>query len=345
MQDKHTSTAGDDKTSVENLSFEEMISRRLGENVEPESTEETIEEESTEEAEPEPEEVVEEAETEEEPEEDSEEEEESTSDIDLLDLSPEQIKELAKKGKSRLLERIGELTAKNKALEEKAKQFDSQQTTREIPQEQNPFANLNTQEELAAKYKEFEQTLETTDQILEEHEDYGPDDIISVGDKEFTKRQIRKANRNAREAITKYLPAQHQHLAKLNHYQTMGEQYKAAAEKEVPEIKDEKSEIAKNYKALVSDPLIERVKKEIPELGMQVEYILAHAAKSIFGRKAQIATGAGKRLKAEPPASPVGAGVAASSKNSKVKVKEAYTRFEQTGNVDDWVAARIAQMR
>jgi hypothetical protein len=315
--------------------------------VESEAPEETPEEETEESAEEsEPEEVEEETEeSEEESEDESESDEETPPDIDLLDLSPEQIKELAKKGKSRLLERIGELTAKNKALEEKARQFESQKTTREIPQEQNPFSNLATQDEIAEKYKEFEQTLETTDQILEEHEDYGPDDIISVGDKEFTKKQIRKANRNAREAITKYLPAQHQHLAKLNHLQTMGEQYKAAAAKEVPEINDEKSEIGKNYKALVSDPLIERVKKEIPELGMQVEYILAHAAKSIFGKKAQIATGAGSKLKAEPPASPVGAGVARSSKNTKMKSKEAYSRFEQTGSVDDWIAARIAQIK
>ena len=350
MKVSNPSIAGDAKPSGENLSLQDIVSLRLGGEESEESTqeaesEEEAAEENTEnelqEGATESEESAEESEEEE----SQEEEEESSADIDLLNLTPDQIKELAKKGKSRLLERIGELTAKNKALEEKARSFEEKQGTKEIPQDQNPFSGITSQEDLQAKYKEIEATLESTDLILEEHEDYGPDDYIVVGDKEFTKKQIRKANRNAREALTKFLPAQSQHLAKMAQIENLAQQYQAAAAKEVPEIQDEESEIGKSYKQVMSDPLIARVKKEIPELGMQVEYLVAHAMRSILGGKAKIVAGAGTKLKVKPPSSPVGAGAAKSGNSPKGKTKEAYSRFEQSGSVDDWIAARIAQIQ
>lgn len=350
MKVSNPSIAGDAKPSGENLSLQDIVSLRLGGEESEESTqeaesEEEAAEENTEnelqEGATESEESAEESEEEE----SQEEEEESSADIDLLNLTPDQIKELAKKGKSRLLERIGELTAKNKALEEKARSFEEKQGTKEIPQDQNPFSGITSQEDLQAKYKEIEATLESTDLILEEHEDYGPDDYIVVGDKEFTKKQIRKANRNAREALTKFLPAQSQHLAKMAQIESLAQQYQVAAAKEVPEIQDEESEIGKSYKQVMSDPLIARVKKEIPELGMQVEYLVAHAMRSILGGKAKIVAGAGTKLKVKPPSSPVGAGAAKSGNSPKGKTKEAYSRFEQSGSVDDWIAARIAQIQ
>ena len=330
--------------------MQDIVSLRLGgeeseeSTQEAESEEEAAEENTEDELQEEATESEESAEESEE-EESQEEEEESSADIDLLNLTPDQIKELAKKGKSRLLERIGELTAKNKALEEKARSFEEKQGTKEIPQDQNPFSGITSQEDLQAKYKEIEATLESTDLILEEHEDYGPDDYIVVGDKEFTKKQIRKANRNAREALTKFLPAQSQHLAKMAQIESLAQQYQVAAAKEVPEIQDEESEIGKSYKQVMSDPLIARVKKEIPELGMQVEYLVAHAMRSILGGKAKIVAGAGTKLKVKPPSSPVGAGAAKSGNSPKGKTKEAYSRFEQSGSVDDWIAARIAQIQ
>jgi hypothetical protein len=46
-----------------------------------------------------------------------------------------------------------------------------------------------------------------------------------------------------------------------------------------------------------------------------------------------------------PPASPVGSGSVKSGSNAKAKVKDAYSRFETTGSVDDWVASRIAKLK
>ena len=121
MKATNPSDAGDVKTSGnDSLSFEEFVAQRTrqatGEE-EPEQSEESSEEPQEEEA-PEGAELEESAEPEEELTDDIGEEEPEESDIDLLNLSPEQIQELAKKGKSRLLQRIGELTAKTKTLEE-----------------------------------------------------------------------------------------------------------------------------------------------------------------------------------------------------------------------------------
>jgi len=332
--------------SVSNMSFEELVAQRMARQTSPE---EQPEEESKESAEADEEpaslEDEESPESEGEPEEEADEETEEESEIDLLSLTTEQIQSLAKKGKSRLLQRIGELTAQKKALEEKI-QLQPQPQTKVVPQDENPFREVSSFEGLREKYSELERTLETTDEILEEHEDYGPDDIIVVGDKEFSKKQIRKANRNAREALTKYIPAQEQHLVKIAQYEQMYQQYSEAAKSEVPEIQDEESEIGKSYKALVSDPLIDRIKAQVPEIGFQIEYILAHAANSIYEKK-KIKTqpAMGNKLKVNPSSTPYGAGATKSSSPAKAKVGDAYNRFERSGSPEEWIAARIAKFK
>ena len=330
--------------SVSNLSFEELVAQRMSRQTSPEEESEEESEDTTEDSEPAKPEDEEELESEESDDE-SEEESEEESEIDLLSLTTEQIQSLAKKGKSRLLQRIGELTAQKKALEEKI-QSQPQPQAKAVPQDENPFREVNSIEELKGKYDELERTLESTDEILEEHEDYGSDDIIVVGDKEFTKKQIRKANRNAREALTKYIPAQQQHIAKIAQYEQMSQQYSEAAKSEVPEIQDEESEIGKNYKALVSDPLISRIKTQIPEIGFQIEYILAHASRSLYGgKKIKAQPAMGNKLKVNPSSTPYGAGAAKSSSPVKAKVADAYNRFEKSGSPEEWIAARIAKFK
>jgi hypothetical protein len=332
--------------SVSNLSFEELVAQRVARQTSPEEEPEEESEESPEaDEEPASLEDEESPESEEETEDESEEEAEEESEIDLLSLTTEQIQSLAKKGKSRLLQRIGELTAQKKALEEKI-QSQPQSQAKVVPQDENPFREVASFEALKGKYDELERTLETTDEILEEHEDYGPDDIIVVGDKEFSKKQIRKANRNAREALTKYIPAQQQHLIKIAQYEEMSKQYSEAAKSEVPEIQDEESEIGKSYKALVSDPLIDRIKAQVPEIGFQIEYILAHASRSIYGnKKIKTQSAMGSKLKVNPSSTPYGAGAAKSSSPAKAKVGDAYNRFERSGSPEEWIAARIAKFK
>lgn len=339
MKANQDSTAGEDNSSVsDNLSSDALIRQLTEGNIQEAEAEIETEEVSEEEPEQEFEETDELEEAEEATEDD--EEAEATDEIDLLSLEPEQIQALAKKGKSRLLERIGELTAQKKALQAQLEQNGSKPQVKAIPKEQNPFGELNTVEEISAKFESFEGTLETTDRLLEEYEDYSLDDIIEVGDQQFTKKQIKLANRNARDAIAKYLPAQAAHLQKLESYKTANHQWQEAAKAEVPEINDEESEIGKAYSQLVNDPLVKQLKESQPELGVQIEYILAHAARSKFGTAKKVTQGAGQKLKVKPPASPVGAGASRQGQGQTSKYAEAMKRFEQSGSAEDWIAAQ-----
>lgn len=343
MSEESTAIAGVTEP-VSNLSVEEYIARRTG--IASQQEEQTEESESEAEVEIEDQET----DTEDNTEYADEEEEEGSSEeaeLDLLNLSTEQIQELAKKGKSRLLQRVGELTAQKRLLEEKLQQQVAAKPTKEIPQNENPFRDISDPKELSAKYSELEQVLEDTDAILEEHEDYGPDDIIVVGDREFTKKEIRKANRNAREGITKYIPAQEKQLAKIQQLTQMEEHYSAAAKSEVPDILDPETEVGSRFQAMMQDPIAQQVKKQIPELGAQLEYLLAHAANSIFGKgRPRInAAAVGSKLKINPSSSPTGASAVNSRAIKPKKVAEAYSKFEQSQSVDDWISARIAKYK
>jgi hypothetical protein len=161
-----------------------------------------------------------------------------------------------------------------------------------------------------------------------------------VGDQQFTKKQVKLANRNARDAIAKYLPAQAAHLQTLNNYKVANEQWQELAKQEVPEIADEKSEVGKAYNQLVNDPLVKELKEKHPNLGIQIEFLLAHVAKSKFGSVKKVTQGAGTKLKVKPPASPVGAGASRQGQSQGGKYAEAMKKFEQTGRTEDWIAAQ-----
>lgn len=346
MQSNPEATA--EAESASNMSFDDYINRRSQEVSEPEAEAAEPEDESWEETEEslEPEAVSDEPE--ESDEEVTEDEEEEEQEIDLLSLNPEQLQALAKKSRSRLLHRVGELTAQKKALEEKLSSQAESKPLPVIPQEENPFRDIESVEGLQAKFAELEKVAEETDNILEEHEDYGAEDIIVVGDREFTKKEIRKANRNAREAMAKYLPAQHAELARREQRVQMEAHYTGLIPQEVPELANEDSELSKQYKALLSDPLVEQVNKLVPDLGPQLPYILAHAVRSIHrSQKSKVAVkAAGTIAKAKVPGNPFGAGAAKSGpKTAKKSADQAYQRFQTSTSVEDWVAARVARMQ
>ena len=348
MNVQSEATDGAENPLSNNISFDDYINRRSQEVSEPEAEATEPEDESWEETEEslEPEAVSEEPE--ESDEEVEEEEGDEEQEIDLLSLNPEQLQALAKKSRSRLLHRVGELTAQKKALEEKLSSQAESKPLPVVPQEENPFRDIESVEGLQAKFAELEKVAEETDNILEEHEDYGAEDIIVVGDREFTKKEIRKANRNAREAMAKYLPAQHAELARREQRVQMEAHYTGLIPQEVPELANEDSELSKQYKALLSDPLVEQVNKLVPDLGPQLPYILAHAVRSIHrSQKSKVAVKAtGTIAKAKVPGTPFGAGAAKSGlKTAKKSADQAYQRFQSSTSVEDWVAARVARMQ
>ena len=234
------------KKSVDNLSFDELVAQRTQART---FTEETELDEPTQD---EPEEETEESE---EPEDEFQEdesgeetEEQEPQSIDLESLTPDEIKQLAAKGKSRLLQRFGELTAKNKALEEKlASQADAKPLPKSIPKADNPFSTLKTVAEVQAKREELEKVADDTDRILDEYEHYGPEDIITVGGHEYTKAQIKTARRNSQQGLLKFLPAQEAEIERASQRKVHQEQFDAAIPLQIPEMADEDSELFKQF--------------------------------------------------------------------------------------------------
>ena len=334
----------DAENTADNISFEELIAQRTQKFLQPED-EEIISEESDDDV---SEDLPESDETEQDEElvDDETEDGEEEPDIDLLSLSPEQLQELARKSKSRLLHRIGELTAKNKALEESVQNV--QRDTKPLLEGERipePIAKLESVDQLTEEYSRMQKVVEETDRILEEYEDYGVDDVIVLDDREFTKRQIRQANRNARDSMTKWLPARNAELVRVGQRQLAEKQFTERLEKEIPEIVNEESELAVQYKALLGDPLIDQVKKHVPDLAPQLPYILGHALKSIL-RTQKVQTNrqaTGKTAQAKVPSSPFGAATGKSALSGKKRaIESAKQQLNKSHSVEDWIAARVA---
>jgi ribosomal protein L9 len=331
--DTTTSPAEEVKISVDNMSVEDYVASRLSENVVDDTSS------SEEPTQPLGDEGAGGELPEEEPLVDDIEDELPEGNYDLLEASQEELQALVAKSKSRLLNRMFEVKSENKQLKDKIANLESTPVVSQQPQNPNPFAKIESEDLIKAKFQEFEATLRTTDELLEEYRDYSSDDMIVVGDREFPKSDIERANRNSRDALIKYLPDQQQHLAKMKHLQGLSSQYQEMVSKEVPEVADESSEIGKLFRSVLSDPLIAKVKRDIPELGVQVEYLLAHAVRSISHKPTKVQQGAGMKLKVNPPASPVSSGVSPSSSRSRA-YNEAMARFEKTGSIEDYVTAQ-----
>lgn len=342
MSMQSNATAGANTPVSDNISTEELIAQRIGAYTESEddSGNDDVEEEDD---------LIEDDQEIDDLEEESpeEEHEEESNEIDLLDLTTEQIQELAKKGKSRLLHRVGELTAKNKALEDQLKsQAEAQPQIDAGPAEQNPFSNIETVAELQVQIKEMEKVAKDTDHILDEHEDYALDDIIVIGDREFTKREIKKANRNARESLAKYIPAQQTELVKREQRVALETHLTGLIPQEIPEFANEDSPLVKQFNAMMSDPLVAQVKLRVPDIAPQLAYLLAHAAKSMQ-RSQKSAT----RAKTVEPSrskvsgTPFGVGAAKSTPKSAKKVADQLSqKFQKSHSEEDWIAARVARL-
>jgi hypothetical protein len=272
---------------------------------------------------------------------------------DIEDLTDDDIKELAERGKSGLLKRIAELTAKRKMAEEKATALEamlaqSRQRMPEAKVENNPFSKINTVEELRAKNQEIGEVVEWAEVVLERAENIAADDVAATVDgKDYTKAEIRESLRNARKARDKFLPAQFSELQAKAQRAQMESAFKEQARKELSWISGEDNDTRKRFEAMVSDPRIKKMKESVPEIAPQIEYLVAHAANSIYGRKTvEMPSDKPKSPTLSPPSTPSSSAAAserAEARHDK-EVKEVEQRFRKTGSANDFVALRTAQI-
>jgi hypothetical protein len=357
-----TADAEAGKISVEktNISVTDFAQRRIGE-LTPEA-EQPQEEEPQEAPEQENEEVEEVSEVEEQSEaeeteeatEKSQESEDVLSQLDLDDMSEEDLRELADKLGSRAVARFGELTAKRKAAEERLAQLEARLQEKPNPLqskkvENNPYGNLDTIEQLQQKSAEVDQVVEWAEELIFESDGYGADDIVTeVEGKEWTKKDVRQALLKARKAQKTFLPDQ---LAKVQQRQdgeVLSQQFNAQAKKELSWLDGEDNDLRKRFEATVGDERFKKLKsilkRETPDIAAQLDYWFAHATNSIYGRKPVEVS------KKSPTLNPPKTGNPASAKSEKglgrtaKALKELEARFKETGNAKDFAALRKLKM-
>ena len=342
-----------------NMSSADFINRRLGqlspkqeETSEPEveATDEVVEGsevESTEE--PNNEEVT--AEQTEEQEEQSESSDDVLSQLDLDEMSEDDLRELSEKLGSRAVARFGELTAKRKAAEAKIAELESKLNDdnplkSNKPIADNPYSNVDSIEGLQAKAEEVNNIIEWAEDALFNADGYGPEDvIIEVDGKEMTKKDVRSSLLQARKARDKFLPAQLNLLKSIEKGAQMKEAFDAQAQKELSWLKGEDNDTRRRYESMVNDPRFKKlIESSDPDMSAQLNYLVAHAANSLYGRKpVQTST----TTKLNPPKT--GASSASTSEktvNKSVKaLKDLNQRFRQSGNKSDFITLRTQQLK
>jgi hypothetical protein len=372
-----TNKTADDNT-VTALTEEEFVSMRLGGNqaeAQPEPTELPAESQPEPGAQPEP--VVEtEPEPEPEPEpvvegEATPEEAEANSEDDVLakldDLSEAELTEMSQKLGSRAVARFGELTARRKAAEEKAAALEARLQRLEQGAEQNPLqpapdlkdnphTALKTVDELQAKAGEVNALIEWGEDVLFEASDHAPDDVVTqIEGKDVTKTEVRTMLKQARKSRDLYLPAQFRALQEGELATRLQDELKARAPKELPWLATEgESPVRERYEAILADPRLIALKEQAPpSVTAQLDYLLAHAANSLFGGAAAAGSApdaSKKKVQRAPQPGAVPNGSAAPGPNNgraaqQQQIKNMEGQFHSTGSVDDFVSLRTQQLQ
>lgn len=273
------------------------------------------------------------------------------SQLDLDDMSEEDLRELSEKLGSRAVARFGELTAKRKAAEAKLKEMEAQLRTKNPLETQavadNPYESLDTVKGLQEKAKEVSEVIEWAEETLFNADGYGPEDVVTeVEGKELTKADVRKSLLNARKARDKFLPAQLQTIQRVQKSHQLKEAFDAQAEKDLNWLQGEDNDVRKNYEAIIGDPRFDSLREKAdPEVAAQLNYLMAHAANSIYGRKP--VKEATRSATLTPPKTAITAGSSSDKTvNKSVKaLKDLNQRFRHSGNKSDFVTLRTQQLK
>jgi len=350
MSDEIVTENAESETTAEksNMSPSEFIQKRMGSLSQ---TEETQSEEETPSAE---EESGQEAEVEEtEAEESSEESKDDVlSQLNLDSMSEEQLKLLSEKLGSRAVSRFGELTAKRKAAEERLvaleEKFNDRNPLEDIKKSpNNPYSEINNIDDLKGKAQEVNNVIEWAEDVLFNSDGYSPEDkVAEVEGKPITKAEVRTSLLNARKSRDRFLPDQLAEIQRIETAKVAKESFNRQAKKELSWMDGDDNDTRKQYEAMINDPRFAEIENNVdPEIASQLNYIMAHAANSIYGRKT-IKEGISSP-KLNPPKTGISsAGTPEKTATKNVKVmKEISQRFRTSGAKNDFVTLRTLQLK
>lgn len=273
------------------------------------------------------------------------------SQVDLDNISEEELNELAEKLGSRALTRFGELTRKRKEAEEKLQELQQKLQNDEsdvlepkAKVENNPYSEITDIDGIKKSAEEVNQVIEWAEDLLFQADGYGPEDVITeVEGKELTKRDVRNALRNSRKAKDTYLPAQ---LKEIQQLQVVEQQKNALSSKmkqELPWVDNAESDLKAKWDTMMSDPELQKLGEVSPQLAAYMPYLIAHAVNSIESKgKPQKKQG----VTMDPPKNPNSTGSRPEKgENPGTKaIKDVQKRFASTGSKDDFIKLRTLQL-
>ena len=267
-------------------------------------------------------------------------------------MSEAELRELADKLGSRAVARFGELTAKRKQAEEQLNALKQELANRESQKnpletkriENNPFADIDSVEKLQGKASEIDEAIEWAEDVLWTNEHLAADDIVATVDgKEITKAQVRKVMRDAQKARKDFLPAQLSELQARQQRAAAKQQLSEAIRTELDWMQGEDNDTRKQFEILRESPLLKQAIKAVPDLEPYMEYMVAHAANSIYGRKPVNETRPSARI--NPPSIQVSSSAQSEQPEPRAAkaVKDIQQRFSTSGATQDFIALRALQ--
>ena len=273
------------------------------------------------------------------------------SNIDLDNLSEDELRELSDKLGSRAVMRFGELTAKRKQAEAELSELRSKLQDSDNPlkgnvdQARNPYRDISTVEDLQKVAQEIDSVIEWAEDTIFNAEGYGADDVVTeVRGKEYTKAEVRKQLLDARKAEKKFLPAQLKVLQDREYAKQTKSSLTEKAKEEFGWIGKEGDSLNEKYQSMLNDPRLEGLEEFSPELAAQLPYLLAHSANSLYGRRviaSDESTSRKKGVQLDPPSSMPGSAKSEKQIGSALKnLQETQKAFRQTGSKDDFIKMR-----
>lgn len=268
------------------------------------------------------------------------------SQVDLDDMTDEELQELSEKLGSRAVARFGELTAKRKAAEaelEKLKSEMQEQAQLDVNDSDNPYSDLKTVEELQNVLQEVEQVIEWADDLIFNADGYSAEDVITeIDGKKLTKSDVRQHLLNARKAEKKFIPSQLKKIQRLENAAKAKTSFEEKANREFSWMKEDGG-VKDKYQDMLNDPRLQGLQEFDAEIAAQLPYLLAHAANSMFARK-PVQTQKTARL--QPPSSTPGAAKSEKRVSKSLKnLQDASNRFRKSGNKNDFIRMRALQFQ
>lgn len=265
------------------------------------------------------------------------------SQIDLDKLTEEQITKLAEKLRSKALSRYSELSTEKKQAHQRAQELEAELAKYRNPLETAPvvpkeYASIEKIEDLQAKLQEAKATFDWAEAELDKAENLGPNDLIDTEYGQFTKVKLKELKRSALKAKDEWIPAQYSELQAKAKRAALRESYAQKARNEIPWLETD-SEQKKQYETLIKSPLIEKIRKAVPEAEADLEYVMAHAINSISGRKnIPLTNGEAKKGVTLNPPGAVKASAAAKSDDVLSKqIREVEQKASTSGSEEDFI--------